>query len=59
MRNHRLLALAIATGLVLGTYAGLVLLATRVLAFSSPIGVAARKISASVEFGATIVSSLF
>ena len=50
MRNHRLLALAIATGLVAGTYAGLVLLATRVLAFSTPFGVAAATLAAAALF---------
>jgi predicted PurR-regulated permease PerM len=41
MRNHRRVALAIATALVVGAYAGLVLLATQVLAFHSAISVVA------------------
>ncbi len=38
----RTLAYAIVTGLLVGLYAGLVLLATHVLSFSSPVAVAAR-----------------
>jgi hypothetical protein len=46
----RTLAYAIVTGLLVGTYAGLVLLATRVLAFSSTIAVAASTLTAAALF---------
>ena len=50
MRNHRLFALAIATGLVVGAYAALVLLATEVFRFHSTIGVAAFTLAAAALF---------
>jgi hypothetical protein len=46
----RTLAYAIVTGLLVGAYAGLVLLATRVLAFSSTIAVAASTLAAAALF---------
>src|SRR5579872_4017169 len=46
----RTLAYAIVTGLLVGTYSGLVLLATRVLAFSSTIAVAASTLTAAALF---------
>jgi hypothetical protein len=46
----RTLAYAIVTGLLVGTYAGLVLLATRVLAFSSAIAVATSTLAAAAMF---------
>jgi hypothetical protein len=41
----RTLALAIVTGLLIGVYAGLVLLATHVLSVTSPVAVAAATIA--------------
>jgi hypothetical protein len=46
----RTLAYAIVTGLLVGVYAGLVLLATRVLPLSSPIAVAAATLAAAALF---------
>ncbi len=46
----RTLAYTIVTGLLVGLYAGLVLLATRVLAFSSPVAVAASTLAAAALF---------
>jgi len=46
----RTLAYAIVTGLLVGAYAGLVLLATRVLAFSGTIAVAASTLAAAALF---------
>ena len=46
----RTLAYAIVTGLLVGLYAGLVLLTTRVLPFSSPVGVAASTLVAVALF---------
>jgi hypothetical protein len=46
----RTLAYAIVTGLLVGVYAGLVLLATRVLSFSSPVAAAASTLAAAVLF---------
>jgi hypothetical protein len=46
----RTLAYAIVTGLLVGLYAGLVLLATRVLWFSSPVAVAASTLVAAALF---------
>jgi hypothetical protein len=46
----RTLAYAVVTGLLVGAYAGLVLLATRVLAFSSTIAVAASTLAAAALF---------
>jgi hypothetical protein len=46
----RTLAYAIVTGLLVGVYAGLVLLATRVLSFSSPVAVAASTLAAAALF---------
>jgi hypothetical protein len=46
----RSLAYAIVTGLLVGLYAGLVLLATRVLSFSSPVAVAASTLAAVALF---------
>ena len=46
----RTLAYAIVTGLLVGVYAGLVLLATRVLTFSSPVAVAASTLAAAALF---------
>jgi hypothetical protein len=46
----RTLAYAIVTGLLVGLYAGLVLLTTRVLPFSSPVGVAASTLVAAALF---------
>jgi hypothetical protein len=46
----RTLAYAILTGLLIGAYAGLVLLATRVLAFSGTIAVAASTLAAAALF---------
>jgi hypothetical protein len=46
----RSLAYAIVTGLLVGLYAGLVLLATRVLSFSSPVAVAASTLAAAALF---------
>jgi hypothetical protein len=46
----RTLAYAIVTGLLIGVYAGLVLLATRVLPLSSPVAVAASTLAAAALF---------
>jgi hypothetical protein len=46
----RTLSYAIVTGLLIGVYAGLVLLATRVLAFHTPIAVAASTLAAAALF---------
>ena len=46
----RTLAYAIITGLLVGVYAGLVLLATEVLRFSSPVAVAAATLAAAALF---------
>jgi hypothetical protein len=46
----RTLAYAIVTGLLVGVYAGLVLLATGVLRFSSPVAVAAATLAAAALF---------
>ena len=46
----RTLAYALVTGLLVGVYAGLVLLATRVLSFSSPVAVAASTLAAAALF---------
>jgi hypothetical protein len=46
----RTLAYTIVTGLLVGVYAGLVLLATRVLAVSSPVAVAASTLAAAALF---------
>jgi hypothetical protein len=46
----RTLAYAIVTGLLVGVYAGLVLLATQVLRFSSPVAVAAATLAAAALF---------
>jgi hypothetical protein len=46
----RTLAYAIVTGLLVGLYAGLVLLATRVLPLSSPVAVAASTLAAAALF---------
>jgi hypothetical protein len=46
----RTLAYAIVTGLLVGIYAGLVLLTTRVLTFSSPVAVAASTLAAAALF---------
>jgi hypothetical protein len=46
----RTVAYAIITGLLLGIYAGLVLLATQVLRFSSPVAVAASTLAAAALF---------
>ncbi len=46
----RTLAYTIVTGLLVGLYAGLVLLATRVLSFSSPVAVAASTLAAVAAF---------
>jgi len=46
----RTLAYAIVTGLLVGLYAGLVLLATRVLSFSSSVAVAASTLAAAALF---------
>ena len=46
----RTLAYAVVTGLLVGVYAGLVLLATRVLTFSSPVAVAASTLAAAALF---------
>ena len=46
----RTLAYAIVTGLLVGVYAGLVLLATRVMSFSSPVAVAAATLTAAALF---------
>jgi hypothetical protein len=46
----RTLAYVIVTGLLVGVYAGLVLLATRVLSFSSPVAVAASTLAAAALF---------
>lgn len=46
----RTVAYAIITGLLLGFYAGLVLLATQVLGFSSPVAVAASTLAAAALF---------
>jgi hypothetical protein len=46
----RTLAYTIVTGLLVGLYAGLVLLATQVLSFSSPVAVAASTLAAAALF---------
>jgi hypothetical protein len=46
----RALAYAIVTGLLVGVYAGLVLLATRVLSFHTPVAVAASTLAAAALF---------
>ena len=46
----RTLAYAIVTGLLLGLYAGLVLLATRILSFHTPVAVAASTLAAAALF---------
>jgi hypothetical protein len=46
----RTLSYAIVTGLLVGVYVGLVTLATRVLPFSSPLGVAASTLAAVALF---------
>jgi hypothetical protein len=46
----RTLAYAIVTGLLVGLYAGLVLLATRVLSFRTPVAVAASTLAAAALF---------
>jgi hypothetical protein len=46
----RTLAYAMVTGLLVGVYAGLVLLATRVMSFSSPVAVAASTLAAAALF---------
>jgi len=46
----RTLAYAIVTGLLVGLYSGLVLLATHVLSFSSPVAVAAATLAAAALF---------
>ena len=46
----RTVAYAIVTGLLVGVYAGLVLLATQVLRFSSPVAVAASTLAAAALF---------
>ena len=46
----RTVAYAIITGLLIGVYAGLVLLATQVLRFSSPVAVAASTLAAAALF---------
>ena len=46
----RTLAYAVLTGLLVGVYAGLVLVATRVLSFSSPVAVAASTLAAAALF---------
>ena len=46
----RTLAYAIVTGLLVGVYVGLVLLATQVLRFSSPVAVAASTLAAAALF---------
>jgi hypothetical protein len=46
----RTLAYAIVTGLLVGVYAGLVLLATQVLSVSSPVAVAASTLAAAALF---------
>ena len=46
----RALAYAIVTGLLVGVYAGLVLLATRVLSFHTPVAIAASTLAAAALF---------
>ncbi|MGH3288418.1 MAG: sensor histidine kinase, partial [Streptosporangiaceae bacterium] len=46
----RTLGYALVTGLLVGVYAGLVLLATQVLRFSSPVAVAASTLAAAALF---------
>jgi hypothetical protein len=46
----RTLAYAIVTGLLVGAYAGLVLLATRVLSFHTPVAVAAATLAVAAVF---------
>jgi hypothetical protein len=46
----RTLGYALVTGLLIGVYAGLVLLATQVLRFSSPVAVAASTLAAAALF---------
>jgi hypothetical protein len=46
----RTLAYAIVTGLLLGLYAGLVLLATRILSYHTPVAVAASTLAAAALF---------
>ena len=44
------MAYAVVTGLLVGVYAGLVLLATRVMSFSSPVAVAASTLATAALF---------
>jgi hypothetical protein len=46
----RTVAYAIVTGLLVGAYAGMVLLTTRVLSFSSPVAVATSTLAAAALF---------
>ena len=46
----RTLSYAIVTGLLVGVYAGIVLLTTQVLSFSSPVGVATSALAAAALF---------
>jgi len=46
----RTLSYALVTGLLVGVYAGLVLLATHVLSFTSPVGVAASTLAVAALF---------
>ena len=46
----RTLAYAVVTGILIGLYAGLVLLATRVLSFHTPVAVAASTLAAAALF---------
>ncbi len=48
--SSRTLAYALVTGLLVGVYAGLVLLATHVLSVSSPVAVAASTLAAAALF---------
>jgi len=48
--NSRTLSYAIVTGLLVGVYVGLVLLATQVLSFSSPVAVAISALTAAALF---------
>src|SRR6185369_16292798 len=47
----RTVAYAIVTGLLIGVYAGLVLLATRVIGITSPVAVAGATLAAAALFG--------